>query len=51
MESFKWKKKVSELVLLMGYFPHYHNTEYYLHMNFPTVNTGMLVIIETYDSG
>ena len=38
-------------VLLMGYFPHYHNTECYLHMNFPTVNTGMLMIIETDDSG
>ena len=33
----------------MGYFSHYHNTYYYFHMNIPLVNTGMLIIIETYD--
>ena len=33
----------------MGYFPRYHNTQHYLHMNIPAVNTGMLMIIETYD--
>ena len=37
-------------VLLMGNFPHYRNTEYYLHMNIPAVNTRMLMIMETYDS-
>ena len=37
-------------VLLMGYFPHYHNAEYYLHINIPAVNSRMLIIIETYDS-
>ena len=38
-------------VLLMGYFPHYHNTEHYLHMNNLAVDNGILIIIKTYDSG
>ena len=33
-----------------GLFDHYHNTEFYLHMNIPAVNSGMLMIIQTYDS-
>ena len=37
-------------VLLMVYFSHYHNTEYKLHMNIPAANTGMLMIIKTYDN-
>ena len=35
-------------VLRMSYFPHYHNTEYYLHTNIPAVNAGMLMIIKTF---
>ena len=35
---------------VMGYFPHYHNTEFYLYMNIPAVNTGMVMTIETYHS-
>ena len=34
----------------MGYFPHYHNTYYYLHMIILAVHTGMLIIIEAYES-
>ena len=37
-------------VLLIGYFLYYCDTEYYFHMNIPAVNTGMLLLIETYHS-
>ena len=37
-------------VLLMAHFPHYHDTEHYLHLNIPPVNVGILMIIGTYDN-